>query len=110
MSIGKTKDYTIKEAPKPSRWDVVDQPMTPQAPTPTSGVPNKYRQSVTQQAEGEDNIGRALAGVAPEVCAEVIRRAVVDGFYSEDERSGLDGEAVAYRHHLVKIRKELNQQ
>lgn len=107
--IGKTKDFTVKETPKPSRWDAIDQPMTPQAPTPTSGVPNKYRTGTTQQVEGEDNIARALAGAAPEICAEVIRRAVIDPFYSEDERSGLDINAVAYRHHLVKVRKELGQ-
>lgn len=107
--IGKTKDFTVKETPKPSRWDEHDLPAQTQAPTPTAGVPTKYRTGATQQVEGEDNIARALAGVAPECCAEVIRRAVIDPFYSEDERSGLDINAVAYRHHLVKVRKELGQ-
>ena len=73
-------------------------------------MPNKYRSAVTRQAEAEQNIERALSGVAPEVAGEIVRRVAVDPFYSEDERAGLDLDAKAYTFHLQQIRRELGKQ
>ena len=108
MSIGKIKDLTVKEAPKPSRWSQYDAPQVPQAAAPSAPVVNeKYRAAAATQQAAEDNVSRALAGQPAEIAGEVTRRAVADPYFTVEERNGQDADAKAYRFHLAKVRKEL---
>jgi hypothetical protein len=110
MGIGKIKDLTIKEAPSASRWAAIDSPQAPETVTPVTVIPEKYKQGSDQRAQAEINIAHALSGATPEVAAEVCRRAIVDDYFSADERLGVDEGCKAYIYHLEAIRRECRQQ